>query len=485
MNVCSVAQVRDAEKYTISSGTDGYELMVRAGRGAARIIEELFPHRKRTIILCGGGNNGGDALVVASCLKGEVLVYSTHPAESFKNEAACAVRDLPEHIPFTVFQEFPANVFLPGDLIVDGLLGIGFSGGKLRESVASAVREVNTSLCPVAALDVPSGLDSDSGCVHDMAVKADVTITFGAVKKGLLCGKGPALCGILKTVDIGLDNLAGNDEAVTFDEAVKLLPDHPADVHKNRRGELLVVAGSCEYSGAAALTASAALRGGSGIVRLATVNARKNLPFALIVREFPAVDGVLPPDIWQKIDDFAEKSSALAAGPGWGNAHVDVLAGALKFQGPVVLDADALNLLARTPQLWQKRSDVVITPHPGEARRLAEAFGITETERTPLAKTLAQKLGAVVLLKGKFTVVASPEGETKIILSGSSALATAGSGDVLTGIIGSLLAAGLPPFDAAVLGASLHGRAGELAGKGAIADDLPLILKEILKELYI
>lgn len=485
MIVCSAAQVREAEKYTISSGVSGYELMVRAGRGAARIIEDLFPRRKRTVILCGGGNNGGDALVAAAHLSGEVLVYSVVPAEKFKNEAACAVRDLPEHIPFTVFQEFPSGVFQNGDLIVDGLLGIGFSGGKLRESVASAVREMNNSSCPVVALDVPSGLDSDSGCVHDAAVKADVTITFGAVKRGLLAGKGPALCGILKTLDIGLENLAGNDEAVTFDEAVKLLPDHPSDVHKNRRGELLVVAGSTEYSGAAALTASAALRCGSGIVRLATVGARKNLPYALIVREFSAVDGVLPPDIWQNISDFAEKSSALAAGPGWGNVHPDVLAGALKFQGPLVLDADALNLLARNPQLWQKRGNVVITPHPGEARRLAEAFGIVETERTALASALARKLGAVVLLKGKFTVAASPEGKTKFVLSGSPALATAGSGDVLTGITGSLLAAGLAPFEAAVLGASLHGRAGELAGRGAIADDLPLILKNLLKELYI
>ena len=482
MIVSSVSQVREAEQRTISAGVPGYELMCRAGQGAADIIEELFPCRRRTVILCGAGNNGGDALVVASLLKGKVIVYSTRRKEDFKGEAACAARDLPRDIPFIVTEEFSSQLFSPGDLIVDGLLGIGFSGGKLRDSVASAVRAVNDSCCKTVALDVPSGLDCDSGCVSDIAIKADVTITFGAVKKGLLCGNGPAHCGILRAVDIGLQDVGGEDRAVTFEEALQLLPRYPADVHKNRRGELLVVAGSADYSGAAALTASAALRCGTGIVRLATVRARKNIPWGVICREYPDENGFLPSDLWQKITDFSEKSSALAAGSGWGKCSIALLEGAMQFPGSLVLDADALNLLAENPHLWKKRENLVMTPHPGEARRLAAAFGIVETERPALARALAQKLHAVVLLKGKFTVAASPCGKETCILSGSPALATAGSGDVLTGITGSLLAAGVPPFEAAVCAASLHGRAGEIAGRGAIADDFILALQKILKE---
>ena len=485
MIVSSVSQVREAEQRTILSGVPGYELMCRAGRGAADIIEELFPDRKRTVILCGSGNNGGDALVVAALLKGKVIVYSTRRKEDFKGEAACAAKDLPSDIPFIVTEEFCPQLFSPGDLIVDGLLGIGFSGEKLRETVSSAVRAVNDSCCKVVSLDVPSGLNCDTGRVSDIAVKADVTITFGAVKKGLLCGMGPALCGILRTVDIGLNGLEGENTAVTFEESLRFFPRYPADIHKNRRGELLVVAGSCEYSGAAALTSTAALRCGSGLVRLATVGARKNIPWSVIVREYPDENGFLPSDLWQKIADFSQKSSALAAGPGWGKCSSLLLEGALQFPGSLILDADALNLLAENPHLLKKRENVVITPHPGEARRLAEAFGICETERLPLAAVLAQKLGAVVLLKGKFTIVSSPCGKSVFILAGSPALATAGSGDVLTGIIGSLLAAGIPPFEAAVCGASLHGRAGEIAGIGSIADDLPLALQKLLKEFGI
>ena len=485
MNIASVALVRDAEQRVIASGTDGYRLMCRAGIAAARIIEELFPRRKRTVFVCGGGNNGGDALVAAAHLGGEVVVYSTSKADDFRNESACAIRDLPGHIPFIVFEEFPDGVFQNGDVIVDGLLGIGFHGEKLRAPAFSAIEKINASGLPAISLDVPSGIDSDTGIVRDIAVRADVTITFGAVKQGLLCGEGPALCGILRAVDIGLGEVSSDDRALTFEEACRLLPVFPADVHKNRRGELLIVAGSSDYSGAAALTSSAALRCGTGIVRLATVDARKNLPYALIVREYPAVDGVLPPDLWQKIGDFGKSSSALAAGPGWGNADPALLAGALDFAGNIVLDADALNNLARNPHLWKSGKNIVITPHPGEARRLAAAFGIEETERSALARSLALKLGATVLLKGKNTVVVSPDGEEKIILSGSPALAVAGSGDVLTGIIGAFLAMGLSPFEAACLGASLHGRIGEMAGAGSIADDFVLTLKDLLKELKI
>ena len=482
MNIASVDQVRAAENAAVSTGIAEYELMLRAGRGAARIIREYFPGKQRIAVLCGGGNNGGDALAVAALLKGDIHVFSTKKAAELTGAAGCAARDLPEHIPFTVCESLEPEMLASFDLLIDGLLGIGFKGKSLRKNAASFIRSINCSRLPVAALDVPSGLDCDTGDVPDQAVRADLTITFGAVKRGLLCGKGPELCGVLRTVDIGLADVSEDDRAVTFEDVCRMLPRFGADVHKNRKGELLVAAGSFEYSGAAALTASAALRGGAGIVRLATVKARPGLPFAVICREYPEQE-TLPADLAVRCADWLDRSTALAAGPGWGNVSPGVLCGLLTFKGPVVLDADALNLIARHPELWQKRDNAVWTPHPGEAARLAAAFGIQAADRETLAKELARKTGAVILLKGKFTRIASPDGREAVILAGSPALATAGSGDVLTGIIGALLANGLAPFEAASAGAACHGRAGELAGNGAVADDLLLTLKAVLKEL--
>ena len=193
----------------------------------------------------------------------------------------------------------PADAFAPGDLIVDGLLGIGFTGGVLRQPVASWIRAVNDSGLPVVSLDVPSGLDCDSGFAADAAVCADLTVTFGAVKKGFLCNDGCRLCGVLRAVDIGLREIPGDVRAVTFEEAVRLLPRFASDVHKNRRGELMIAAGSREYCGAASLAASAAVRTGAGIVRLAAVKAGRHLPDSVIVREFPDNEnGVLPCDVW-------------------------------------------------------------------------------------------------------------------------------------------------------------------------------------------
>ena len=483
MNIASVVRVREYERAAVDNGATEYQLMLRAGNGAARIISEVFPARKRTVVLCGGGNNGGDALAVAALLGGEVIIYALKAPGELKGAAGCAAKDLPGNIKIVVTEKLPDDVFQPGDLIVDGLLGIGFSGGKLRESVAGYIRAVNQSRCRVVALDVPSGLDCDTGEICDDCIRADLTVTFGAVKKGMLLGKGPAVCGVVRAVDIGLPVPQEDFYAVTFDEARKLFPRFSADVHKNSRGSLMIAAGSCEYSGAAALTAVSALRCGAGIVRLATVGARKNVPYSVIVRDFEDRSGVMPAEIWQECTDWLKASSALAAGPGWGSAAPELLAGALDFPGPVVLDADALNILSHYTELWKKREDVVMTPHPGEAKRLAEAFGVAILPRPEFAAALAEKLGAVILLKGKFTVVASPDGRCAVVLAGSPALATAGSGDVLTGIIGALLAMGMPVFDAAVLGASLHGRAGEIAGYGMIADDLPGVLKDLLKEL--
>ena len=481
MNVASVAQIRVLEQRAVSAGIPEYELMLRAGRLAAKIIEQRFPQRKRTVVLCGSGNNGGDGLVTAAHLSGTVIVYALKPLENLSGAAGCAAADLPANVAVFQRETLDESCFEPGDLIVDALLGIGFSGA-LRENVKSYITAANASGCRCAALDLPSGVDGDTGVVQDIAVNADLTITFGAVKSGLLLADGPKYCGVLETADIQLERIPDAVEAVTFHEAMKMFPRFFSDVHKNQKGELLIVSGSETFSGAAALTARAAVRTGTGIVRLICHSARKSIPDAVIFRELPGNDGVLDSGVFDICRDWVDRSDAVICGPGLGTAPVKVVADALAFEGKVLLDADALNIVSRNPGIWKKRADILITPHWGEAVRLADAFGIRFSGREQLACCLADELSCCVLLKGKNTVVAVPQGKYRYVLPGSSSLATAGSGDVLSGIIGALLAMGSSPADAAVAGAALHGKAGECAGYGMIADDLDHLLYEVFQK---
>ena len=249
-------------------------------------------------------------------------------------------------------------------------------------------------------------------------------------------------------------------------------------MHKNRRGRLLVAAGSASYSGAAVLASRAALRTGAGIVRMVVpATPLAAVPAALIVSRVADESGCFGPASLPELRRQLAASDAVVAGPGWGTGAGlgDVLSELFAFSGPLLLDADALNVAAREPQRWNMRDNLVLTPHPGEAVRLAAAFGIpTGADRGEFAANLAARLGAVVVLKGPQSVVAAPDGRRSFNTSGSAALATAGSGDVLSGTIGALLAGGaLPAYEAARLGVFLHGLAGEQGGAGTIADDLP------------
>jgi len=479
------------EAEAIGSGVSGYTLMCRAGEGAARRIKARFPFARRVVILAGGGNNGGDAFVVARSLSPmPVVIFSCRPREAFSGEAAQAVSDLPPSLPFVVKERFEPSDFLPGDVIVDGLLGIGYDGRPLREPYSSAIAAVRSSGCPVAALDLPSGLVADTGETSpEGAIPAALTVTFGAPKHGLVRNAGPRLCGELAVEPIGLrfpdETEPDSVELYTEQDAVRALLPLPFDTYKNRRGRLLVVAGSRDYSGAAGLTSRAALRAGAGMVRLGTVHPRPGLPMALILRELePTAEGVLPPDSFVRLAGECAASDALVAGPGWGTVSGALLSDALAFPGPVLLDADALNRAAAEPERWVKRSGVVVTPHPGEAARLAAAFNVAEgLPREALAQALARKLNAVTVLKGPGTIVASPDGRWSRNGSGGPALATAGSGDVLSGTIGALLASGMEPYEAAQLGVFLHGAAGEGWCPGCIADDLPERIGSIVSAL--
>ena len=333
---------------------------------------------------------------------------------------------------------------------------------------------------PVIALDVPSGMDSDTGegrCPDGGALRAFNTITFGLPKRGLFTSSGIAFSGALYVADIGLKEFSDGASccgAFTDADAMDALPHFANDIYKNRRGELLVLAGSRRYPGAAALTATAGLCGGSGLLRaFVPRGVMFRLPLAAIPEEIAATErgGFAAAPDWSAYSG----ASALVAGPGWGDdVPPEVLTAVLDFPGPAVIDADALNLLSRHPELWHSDGRAVLTPHPGEAARLCRAFGIAENSgREEAAAALAKRLDAVVVLKGARTVVADWEGGCTLNVSGCPALATAGSGDVLAGLIGALLANGSAPASAARTAVLIHGRAGENLGRGAVADDLP------------
>ncbi len=483
----SVARMRSMEQAAIAAGVPEYELMCRAGNAAADLTAFHYPAPGRIVILCGGGNNGGDALVCARRLhehyRREVVVFSVRDRESFSGCAGNAASDLPDDIPFYLRDSLENVHFYPGDVIVDGLLGIGYSGGKMRENIAAYIRKVNAASLPVVALDLPSGLNGDTGVVSDVgAVNAALTITFGAPKTGLFLNDGARYRGVLRLVDIGSDKGAdtGEFECFTNIDAQLIVPRCECDCHKNSRGRVLVWGSSEKYPGAAALTSEAALRCGSGIVRLISCGrCDRNLPNAVIYHHIP--NGCDP---GREVEQFFPCSDVLIAGCGWGDeTPPEALKAVWNFPGVVVLDADALNLISRNPGVWQARENVIMTPHPGEAARLAHAAGIGEVScRRVLALLLAEKYHACIVLKGKDTLVASPEGRIIVSSSGNFKLATAGSGDVLAGCIGAFAGNGLPLMDSAALGAYLHGVAGENSC-GMIADDLPLLAGKILSSI--
>lgn len=479
MKTVSVAEMVELERRSMARGVSGEELMGRAGREAARLAETLFQryrHLRSVAVVTGAGNNAGDGFVVAAALKLPVTVYAAVPRSKLRGDAALYASRLPADVP--VVESATPPVFRPDQLIVDALLGTGCRG-SLREPFADYIAAINASGAPVLSLDLPSGLDGDSGAIDPAAVRADWTVTFGFPKTGLFRREGPRHTGILKVVEIGLvpgldADLPGRFDAFTLFDARKLLGRLVFGGYKNTRGRLLVFAGSREYPGAARLCTLAAQRAGAGFVRLvSSAPADAGFAASLVRCEFTS-------ELFGLVD-------AVAAGPGWGTTpeHAMMLHRILAAGKPAVLDADALNLLARNPELWRPSPRSVVTPHLGEFQRLAAAWGIEAGDDVVVnALNLARAMNCVVVLKDPRTVVASPEGDYSINSSGSPALGTAGSGDVLTGVIGSFLAAGLGAADAAKLGVYLHGLAGEtIPQRGLIADDLPGRLADAMLEV--
>ena len=473
MKVVTIAAMRQLEK---TSGIPGPELMRRAGIGAAKLIREEFfryPDRDRIVVVTGRGNNAGDGIVAALELVRDralprPVIAAAFPPEQLTGEAGVYAPYLAE----AGIEVVAEPDFRPGDLIVDALFGIGLAR-DIVSPYAEWVRAISESGNPVVALDLPSGLSGDTGEVYGVCVRADVTISFGLPKTGLFRGRGPALCGRLANVSLGIapDVIRSIPEAFSSfyaEDAAPLLPRLDFDAYKNTRGRLLIAAGSPQYPGAPHLATAAALRTGAGFVRLAT-GAVENFP--------PPV--VRCGEDKASLEAALDACDAVAAGPGWGAdaAHLELLERLLAAKLPTMLDADALNLLAGSPGL-ELPTDCILTPHLGEAKRLMPDL---PEERADAARALAEKFNCIAVLKGPHTAVAAPNGRLSLNSSGSPALGIAGSGDVLTGVIGALLAQGLDAFDAARLGVWLHGKAGEAVPmRGLRADDLPDRVREAM-----
>ena len=496
------------------------DMITLAGTNAAKAILEWsrrFPPalRRRFVVLAGAGKNGADAWITANALHRageEVLLADFHGNHKFSGGALAAISTVRKEKAFPVIDmggdrnlRELSLLLQPGAILIDGLVGTG-AKGNLRQPLSIAVELMNRRehQVPTVALDIPSGLDADEG-TGDIIMRADLTLSMGFLKRGFFIGRGPEVTGELQCVDFGCPqshlranniNAAGTPEyAFGMDDAAALLRPRSHLAHKNSLGKALLLCGSEQYNGAPFLAASAALRSGCGLVKLILPEAARKRPgeAALILRELPGATHFEAGHAEALSTEIAW-ADAILYGPGIGlDAAPEMLKALLNQPKPLVLDADALRILSAHPESLKqpkKARELILTPHVGEMAALLAAFAPEAAGKAPKEQALAvaKATGAVVLLKGPRTIVATAgtQGQCSFNASGNSALATAGSGDVLSGII-TALAAQMPPADAARLGAFLHGLAADLyarkaSPRGLIADDLPAILPDAFRQ---
>lgn len=479
----SAAQTRELDARLIAAGTSGFELMRRAGHAAWRALRRRWPDAGALTVLAGRGNNAGDGYLVAALAQRagwQVRVLALGAPAQLQGDAASACAEARE-VGVTI-QPWTEDAPLEG-VLVDALLGTGLSG-EVREPYAQVIRRLNASGRPMLAVDIPSGLCADTGRALGTAIRADLTVTFIGLKLGLFTGDAPDCVGELAFADLQADPLIVADLPV---EARRLaagsltpLAPRPRTAHKGRYGHLLVVGGDRGFGGAPLLSAEGALRSGAGLVSLAT--RREHVPAALARRAEVMSVGV---DSANQLLTLMERVDVLVVGPGlgqaaWGRSLLSAAARGVRAQ---VWDADALNLLAagvvRVP------ANTVLTPHPGEAARLLGCdIATVQADRPAAVRALARKYAAVTILKGAGSLIADAEGRLAVCDRGHPAMAGAGLGDVLSGVVGALLAQGMASFDAACLAVWLHASAGErlaVQGRGMAAGDLFPVIRQLLE----
>lgn len=478
--IYSAAQVRELDDYAIETlGIAGYTLMKRAGEAALRVLRSRWPTAYRIAIVCGGGNNGGDGYVLARFARAAgltVSVFALVPLEALRGDARRAAEDFLAS--GGQLQAFAAGALRGHDVIVDALLGIG-AHGTVRGEALAAIEAINATQLPVFAIDVPSGLCADSGLPLGIAVRAECTLTFVGLKAGLFVGEGPEYTGTLHFDDLGIAAPAGFSEPrlrrASEDDIARALPRRQRASHKGSFGHVLVVGGGPGMPGAVRLAGESALRVGAGLVSVAV--APENV--AAISAGCPELI-VVGLDVSQ-FGALLERADVVAIGPGLGRSAWawEVLGVTVASGKPLVVDADALNILAEDRAL--RAADWILTPHPGEAGRLLGiATDAVQADRLGALDRLCKSYGGTIVLKGAGTLVGR-DGETpQLCERGNPGMASAGMGDVLTGVIAGMLAQLGDPLLAARIGVLVHALAGDSAARGG---ERGLIARDLIGEL--
>lgn len=492
MEVLTIAEMERAERLTLAGGTPGFALMLSAGQAVAEAAMYLVEEGP-IVVVAGCGNNGGDGFVAAAELAArgrEVSVILLCERDSLQGDAASAARGWK----YPVLPFNPQAIGKPA-LIIDALFGAGLNR-PVKGEPHDMIEAINANGAPVLAVDLPSGINGDTGAVMGVAVRATETVTFFRRKPGHLLVPGRIHCGRVRVADIGIDpRVLEEIRPQTFENVPPFwresFPVPRIDGHKYSRGHAIAVSGDIATTGAVRMSARGALRAGAGLVTVASprdalaINAAALT--AVMVRP---VDTAV--EFAELLTDKRLNSCVIGPGAGVGERTRDFVLTALSAKRNLVLDADALTSFADAPiRLFEaiKAShdqQVVLTPHEGEFPRLFSDLSNKHPNRSKLerARAAAERSGAVVLLKGPDTVVASPDGRATIASNAPAWLATAGAGDVLSGMIAGILAQGVAAFEAASIGVWMHGEAAREAGPGLIAEDLPEVLPAVFRHLY-
>ncbi len=507
MKVANAEEMRRLDKITIDeTGIPGIVLMENAARAVyEKCISFLnFEKKKRVLVVCGGGNNGGDGFAAARLLKNinfEVSIFLLADEEKIKGDAKINLEIIKKYkVPFVKDMDKIEECLENTDLIVDAVLGTGFKG-EIRERESFVINKINLSNKYVISIDIASGVNSDNGKVSKTSVLADETVTFALPKVGNILYPGAENCGKLSVADISIPyfNIEKSGikvNTLTFKEASMLLPKRKNRSNKGSYGKVYVFAGSENMTGAGVFCCKAAYKSGCGLVYANFLPECRNILQSLVpeavFKPITGSDGMFGKESY-KSSEGIENADAVIIGPGIGQGEevsLFVEEVITKVKSPIVIDADALNVLVNKKEILKnlQKCQGIITPHPGEMGRL---MGISVKEVLDdiinIACDFAKEYNVIVVLKDARTIIADPDGNVFVNTTGNNSMSKGGSGDVLCGVIGGLLAQGLNSFHAAALGVYIHGKAGDLAAKkigsygvlaSELADFIPFAIKE-------
>ena len=514
MYLVTASEMQEMDRRTIENlGIPGMVLMENAARGASRFFLKKFPdiESKKIGVIAGRGNNGGDGYVMARCLKqrgAEVAVYLLTGTDRVRGDAASnlaflkpleiPLAEIPDEDTLLRFQPEMADV----DIWIDAILGTGLKS-EVKGFFRSAIEFINGLKKPVFAVDIPSGLNSDTGQVCGTCIRAAATATFAFAKTGHYTHPGPQYCGSMGIIDIGIpakiaEEVNPRQFLLTEKDIQQCVIRRRPDAHKGTTGHVLVVAGSPGKTGAAAMTSLSALRSGAGLVTLGTAESLNPIlePQVLeaMTEPLPEVKpGILGESAFKRLEKLMAGKRSMAIGPGLGQAeNTKKLVGKIIKAARIalVIDADGLNSLADQTEILKKaQAPIILTPHPGEMARLTgRSVAAVQQDRITVARDFAVGFNVHVILKGAYTVIALPDGRVFINPTGNSGMASGGMGDVLTGVIAGLIAQDLSTADACRAGAYLHGKAAdilaeEIGPRGYLAGDVMKAIPGAIKRI--